>query len=78
MIRKALLAAGLMGIGMAIASQWPDIIRYLKIKQMSLGEGHPENVPARGSIGYPTTGQAAPDGTGEFDSASRGGPLVSQ
>jgi hypothetical protein len=34
------------------ASQWQDITGYLKIKQMSMGNGHPENVPASGSHTY--------------------------
>jgi hypothetical protein len=36
------------------ASQWPDISRYIKIKQMSFGQGHPENVPTRGRASYPS------------------------
>ena len=27
-------------------TQRQDIVRYLKIKQMSMGDGHPENIPA--------------------------------
>jgi hypothetical protein len=30
-----------------------DIRRYLKIKQLSRGGGHPENVPATGRSAYP-------------------------
>ena len=46
MVRKAvLLLIPLAAAGIA-ASQWQDITRYLKIKQMSRGNGHPENVPA--------------------------------
>jgi hypothetical protein len=48
-------------------------MRYVKIKQMSLGGGHPENVPAGGSHSYPNPGMGAPDGIGDFDSARRGG-----
>jgi hypothetical protein len=52
-IRKAaLLMIPLAAAGLA-ASQWRDITRYLKIKQMSMGTGHPENVPAGGSQAYP-------------------------
>lgn len=36
-----------------IARQRQDITRYLKIRQMSAGDGHPENVPAAGRIAYP-------------------------
>jgi len=61
------------GATLLVASQWADIKRYLKIKQMSAG--HPENVPARGRTAYPQgPGRGVPDGTGDFDSASRGGP----
>jgi hypothetical protein len=59
-----------------VASQWADIQRYVKIKQMSGGEGHPENVPAGGRTAYPrNAGSGVADGTGDFDSASRGGPV---
>jgi hypothetical protein len=52
-----------------------DILRYIKIKRLSQGHGHPEFVPIRGSTAYPQrSGQGAADGTGDFDSASRGGP----
>ena len=74
MIRKALWlavpAAGL-GVFMLVAG-WPDITRYFKIK--SIG-GHPEIVPIEGTHSYGGSGSAGtPDGTGDFDSASRGGP----
>lgn len=48
------------GLAALIAAQWQDIIRYVKIKQISMGEGHPENVPAHGRIAYPE--QPAPSG----------------
>jgi hypothetical protein len=73
MIRK-LLIGGLAVAGLAVAVQRHDIVRYLKIKQMSLGDGHPEIVPASGATSYPAPGRGAPDGTGDFDSAGRGGP----
>jgi hypothetical protein len=58
-----------------VGSQWPDIMRYFKIRQMSQGKGHPEYVPAEGTTFYPQDpAVAAPDGTGEFESARRGGP----
>jgi hypothetical protein len=73
--RKAVLWLVPVLLGALIASQWQDIIRYVKIKQMSQGQGHPENVPAEGSTAYPqNSASSAPDGTGEFDSARRGGP----
>lgn len=75
MTRKAVLWLAPVLLGVLIASQWQDIIRYVKIKQMSQGGGHPENVPAGGSTAYPQdSASGAPDGTAEFDSARRGGP----
>ena len=52
-----------------------DIVRYIKVKPMSRGAGHPEVVPASGSRVYPRrSGKGAADGTGDFESASRAGP----
>ena len=56
-----------------IASQWRDIIRYAKIKQLSTGNGHPANVPAPGRAAYPKPGSGAADGTGHFSGGRRGG-----
>jgi hypothetical protein len=53
MIRKALVVVIPLGMAWLVAAQWQDITRYLKIKQMSAGSGHPENVPAGGSQAYP-------------------------
>lgn len=75
MIRKPLQVLIPAALGLLVASQWQDIRRYLKIKQISQGHGHPENVPVAGRRAYPQhPGGGAPDGTGDFDSASRGGP----
>ena len=75
MVRKALPLVVAAGVALLAASQWADIKRYLKIKQLSVRQGHPENVPAAGRKAYPQTpGGGAADGTGDFDSASRGGP----
>lgn len=71
---RKLLIGGLAVAGLAVAVQWRDIARYLKIKRMSLGEGHPELVPAGGATSYAAPGHGVPDGTGDFDSADRGGP----
>jgi hypothetical protein len=74
-IRKTTLWLAPVLIGAIVASQRQDLVRYLKIKQMSTGQGHPENVPAGGSKAYPQDAAGAvPDGTGQFDSARRGGP----
>jgi hypothetical protein len=73
MALKALRLLVSVGTTLLVASQWPDIKRYLMIKQLSAG--HPENVPVRGRPAYPQSpGGGAADGTGDFDSASRGGP----
>jgi hypothetical protein len=40
------------GLGLVVASQWADIKRYIKIKQMSQDDGHPENVPVKGTARY--------------------------
>jgi hypothetical protein len=65
------------GVGGLLFSPWRDGRRYIKIKQLSQGDGHPGNVPAGGSSGYPKAqrGRGA-DGTGDFDSARRGGPAL--
>jgi hypothetical protein len=52
MIRKALGWLGPALLVALVVTQWQDIIRYLKIKQMSIGSGHPENVPATGRASY--------------------------
>jgi hypothetical protein len=72
-MRKVLLFGGLVAGALLVKSQQQDVTRYLKIKQMSMGAGHPENVPASGSHQYPTPGMGAADGTGDFDAPSRGG-----
>ena len=74
MVRKVLLFTILLAVAGLVAGQRQDIIRYLKIKQMSMGGGHPENVPTAGSRAYAQPGEGMPDGTGDFDSAGRGGP----
>ena len=58
MIRKTLLFIIPLAAAGIAASQWQDITRYLKIKQMSMGNGHPENVPASGSHAYARPGDA--------------------
>ncbi len=75
MIKKSFKLAIFLGLGMAVAFGWPDIKRYVKIKQISGQKLHPEKVPAPGRTSYPQRSEAgAADGTGDFDSASRGGP----
>lgn len=75
MIKKSLGLALALGVGMAVKLGWPDIKRYLKIRQVSAQRLHPEMVPAEGRTAYPQRHEeGAPDGTGDFDSAQRGGP----
>jgi hypothetical protein len=75
MIKKSLGLMATLGLGLAVTVAWPDLKRYLKIRQLSSTTPHPEIVPADGRIAYPqTAGAGAPDGTGDFDSAKRGGP----
>jgi hypothetical protein len=71
MVRKVLLFVIPLAMAALAASQRQEIVRYLKVKQMSSGTGHPENVPVRGSHAYPDPGGGAADGTGDFDSAGR-------
>jgi hypothetical protein len=52
-MKKALLLLIPAGVAALIARQWQDISRFIKIKQISSGQGHPENVPAHGRISYP-------------------------
>jgi hypothetical protein len=75
MIRKAMRVLVPGGMTLLIASMWTDIVRYWKIRQLSLRSGRPQNVPASGRKVYPQhPGRGDADGTGDFDSASRGGP----
>lgn len=71
MARKALSTLIAVAVTLLIASTWTDIVRYLKIKRTSV---RPGMVPAGGRKAYPQRpGSGAQDGTGEFDSARRGG-----
>jgi hypothetical protein len=72
-MRKALWLVIPVALGAAIAGGWHDIIRFAKIKQISLGSGHPEVVPAEGTHAY---GHSRPSGEPDFDSARRGGPAL--
>lgn len=75
MIRKMLWLSFPAVLGALVASNWQDAYRYIRMREISIGKGHPEVVPAEGRKGYPQDGaHATPDGTGEFDSARRGGP----
>jgi len=76
-LRKTTFALGAL-VGALVASQWKDITRYVNIERMSFGDGNPGGVPVTGRHLYPSSSAAsAPDGTGDFDSPSRGGPASS-
>jgi len=75
MTRKVVVLLFPAAVAVLVAVGWRDIVRYLKIEQMDLGAGHPELVPAEGLHGYRSPGSGASDGTADFDSASRGGPI---
>lgn len=78
MVRKALRLLVPAAAALFVASQWADIKRYVTIKGLSARRGHPEQVPAPGRPAYPRRpGRGTADGTGDFDSASRGGPARS-
>jgi hypothetical protein len=63
-VRKAFWLLVPAALSALLASVWPDLIRYLKIRQMSYGNGHPEIVPAGGRSSYPhpSGGERTPDG----------------
>jgi uncharacterized protein DUF6893 len=74
MIRRALGVAAVAGAGALVASQWQDIVRYVKIREMSRS-GDPSLVPVRGRTGYPTDRSQEPAAArDDFDPASRGAP----
>jgi hypothetical protein len=78
MIKKSLGVVLALAVGVAVKVGWPDMKRYLKIKQVSAQRMHPEMVPAQGRTAYPQRScDGAADGTGDFDSAQRGGPARS-
>jgi len=75
MIKKSLGLVLALAVVAAIKAGWPDIKRYLKMRRVSAQRVHPEMVPAEGRTAYPQRHEeGAPDGTGDFDSADRGGP----
>jgi hypothetical protein len=52
MMAKALSILVPSAVAVLVVTQWPDIRRYIKIRQMSMGAGHPEYVPAHGRAAY--------------------------
>lgn len=77
MIKRMLQLTLLAAVAAAVTAGWPDIHRFLRIRQVSASSPHPEKVPAGGRTVYPqSTRDGEPDGTGDFDSAMRGGPSL--
>jgi hypothetical protein len=52
-MRTTMVVAVAAAVAAVIASQRQDIVRYLRIRQMSAGRGHPEYVPVEGRKAYP-------------------------
>jgi hypothetical protein len=78
MIKKSFKLGVFLALGTAVAFGWSDLKRYVKIRQISGEKLRPEQVPAEGHAAYPQRGgSGVPDGTGDFDSARRGGPARS-
>jgi hypothetical protein len=72
-VMRKILVFLLLLVGIAIGMGWPDAKRFLTIRRIS--NGHPEMVPAEGVKSYPEDPRKAEaEGTGDFDSARRGGP----
>jgi hypothetical protein len=71
--RKALRFVIPAALGALIASQWQDVVRYVKIKQMSYGQGHPENVPVSGRAAYPQSSDRGNADRGEGKSGRPAG-----
>ena len=53
MLRKGLVVTVMAALAAVLLGQRQDIARYVKIKRLSTGEGHPELVPASGRAAYP-------------------------
>ena len=70
-VRKFAWSDILLAAVLIVGSQRQDIARYIKVKRMSTGQGHPEYVPATGTRAYPDPGHGARDGTGDFDTGPR-------
>jgi len=51
MVRKALFLLPVF-VAVLAASQWRELSRYVKLRQMSSGDGHPEHVAGRGTPFY--------------------------
>lgn len=51
MVKVITAVAGVLAIGLIAFRE--DIARYIRIRQISAGRGHPEIVPAEGRKAYP-------------------------
>ncbi len=51
---RTIMTVALAALTAAVLANRQDISRYIRIRQMSAGRGHPEYVPAEGHHAYPT------------------------
>jgi hypothetical protein len=64
---RTVFALGGVLVGALVASQWKDIVRYVKIERMSFGDGNPGAVPAIGRHCYPDrSAGSAPHAEADF------------
>ncbi|MGI9008795.1 MAG: hypothetical protein ACR2FU_21840 [Streptosporangiaceae bacterium] len=76
-VKITLKLGAVAAVGVALALGWQDVKRFVQIKQVSTLGNRPEMIPVSGRTVYPKhAGDGARDGTGDFDSASRGGPAL--
>ena len=50
---RTIVTVAVAALTAAVLANRRDISRYIRIRQMSSGSGHPESVPAEGHHAYP-------------------------
>jgi hypothetical protein len=50
---RTIMVVAAAALAAAVVASRQDITRYIRIRQMSAGRGHPEYVPAEGHHAYP-------------------------
>jgi hypothetical protein len=50
---RTIMAVAVAALAAAVLANRQDITRYIRIRQMSSGRGHPEYVPVEGHHAYP-------------------------
>ncbi len=50
---RTIVTVAIAALTAAVLANRQDITRYIRIRQMSAGRGHPEYVPAEGHHAYP-------------------------